>query len=111
MKSSIPALALSFALLAPLRAHDASNEMAAAANNFLSSLTPDEKAKVAFDFADAERTNWHFIPRERKGLQIKEMTQEQQASVSSNQSAERGSGAASSSFPMRWSVVTFSDCA
>ena len=73
----IPALLLSFTLLAPLRAHDASNEMAAAANNFLASLTPEEKTKVAFDFADGERTNWHFIPRDRKGLPIKEMTQEQ----------------------------------
>ena len=27
--------------------------------------------------AGAERTNWHFIPRERAGLPIKEMTQQQ----------------------------------
>ena len=77
MKLPIPALALSLALLTPLRAHEAGNEMAAAANNLLVALSPEEKAKVAFDFADAERTNWHFIPRERKGLPIKEMTQEQ----------------------------------
>ena len=77
MKLPIPALALSLAILAPLRAHDASSEMAAAANNFLAALTPDEKVKVAFDFTDTERMNWHFIPRERKGLPIKEMTQEQ----------------------------------
>ena len=71
-----PLLALALTSHA-LRAHEAGAEMAAAANNFLVALTPDEKAKVAFDFADAERTNWHFIPRERKGLPIKEMTQEQ----------------------------------
>jgi hypothetical protein len=62
---------------APLRAHEASAEMAAAANNYLNALTPEEKAKGVFDFKDAERTNWHFIPRARKGLPIKEMTQEQ----------------------------------
>ena len=77
MKLPIPALALSLALLTPLRAHEAGNEMAAAANNLLAALLPEEKAKIAFDFADAERTNWHFIPRDRKGLPIKEMTQEQ----------------------------------
>ena len=77
MKTSL-ALTLAFSLLlAPLRAHDATAEMSAAANNFLSALTPEQKAKATFDFAGEERTNWHFIPRERKGLQIKEMTQEQ----------------------------------
>ena len=69
-------LALSL-LLAPLHAHDATAEMAAAAGNFLAALTPEQKAKATFDFAGDERVNWHFIPRERKGLQIKEMTQEQ----------------------------------
>jgi hypothetical protein len=58
-------------------AHDASVEMAAAANNFLATLTAEQKAKVAFPFPDAERENWHFIPRARKGLPFKEMTQEQ----------------------------------
>jgi hypothetical protein len=77
MKTSL-ALALAFSLLlTPLRAHDATAEMAAAANNFLAALTPEQKAKATFDFADAERTNWHFVPKERKGLPIKEMTQEQ----------------------------------
>jgi len=69
-------LALSL-LLTPLCAHDATVEMAAAANNFLVALTPEQKAKAAFEFKDGERTNWHFIPRARKGLPIKEMTQEQ----------------------------------
>lgn len=77
MKTSLAfTLALSL-LLAPLHAHDATAEMAAAASNFLGSLTAEQKAQATFDFTGAERTNWHFIPRERKGLQIKEMTQEQ----------------------------------
>ena len=70
------ALALSL-LLAPLHAHDATAEMADAAKNFLGTLTAEQKAKATFPFAGAERTNWHFIPRERKGLVIKEMTHEQ----------------------------------
>lgn len=61
----------------PLRAHDAAAEMAAAARNFLGALTPEQQAKASFDFTDAERENWHFIPRVRKGLPIKEMTTEQ----------------------------------
>lgn len=63
-------LALSL-LLAPLRAHDAGEEMAAAAKNFLSALTPEQKSKANFDFAGTERTNWHFIPRERWASRLK----------------------------------------
>jgi len=74
----IPTLTLALALLlAPLRAHEASVEMAIAAKSFLAALTPEQKAAASFEFAATERTNWHFIPRERKGLAIKEMTQEQ----------------------------------
>ncbi len=74
---TLSALALSLSLLAPLRAHDASNEMAAAANNFLATLTPEQKQKASFEFPDEERKNWHFIPRVRKGLPLKELTYEQ----------------------------------
>jgi hypothetical protein len=70
------ALTLTFAAL-PLHAHDATAEMSAAAINFLSSLTPEQKARAAFDFPSEERKNWHFIPRERKGLPIKDMAPEQ----------------------------------
>lgn len=62
---------------APLFAHDATNEMAQAANNLLSTLTPEQKTKTVFEFKDTERSNWHFIPRARKGLPLKEMTPEQ----------------------------------
>lgn len=52
-------------------------EMAAAADAYLKSLSPEQAAKTKFDFKDAERLNWHFIPKERKGLTIKEMKPEQ----------------------------------
>lgn len=63
--------------VAPLRAHDAGSEMTAAAKNFLNALTPEQRATASFDFADEERVNWHYIPRARKGLVMKEMTTEQ----------------------------------
>src|SRR5882724_5761029 len=40
--------------------------MATAANNFLSLLSPEQKAKATFSMDDKERLNWHFVPRERK---------------------------------------------
>jgi hypothetical protein len=65
-------------LFAPFAfAHDASLEMAAAAKNLLAALTPEQKAKAGLDFAGKDRLDWHFVPKARKGLPIKEMTQEQ----------------------------------
>src|SRR5207253_1943657 len=48
--------------------------MARAANNFLNSLTPEQRAKATYKFEDDQRFDWHFIPKERKGLPLREMT-------------------------------------
>lgn len=55
-------------------AHEASEEIATAARNFLAALTPEQKQKATYEFKDAERVNWHFIPKGRNGLPLKEMT-------------------------------------
>lgn len=44
------------------------------ATAFLHSLTPEQKTQTAFAFNDDERLNWHFIPKERKGLTIGQMS-------------------------------------
>lgn len=64
-----------------LTAHDltgVANDMVTAANRFMAVLSPEQKAKATFEFADAERLNWHFVPRQRKGLPLGEMTPDQQ---------------------------------
>ena len=48
--------------------------MAECANRFLNSLTPEQRAKATFAFDDAERVNWAFVPLERKGLTLRDMT-------------------------------------
>ncbi|MEQ8336231.1 MAG: DUF3500 domain-containing protein [Cyclobacteriaceae bacterium] len=48
-----------------------------AANDFINSLDGNQKSKAIFDFKDEERYNWHFIPREREGLDLRNMNQEQ----------------------------------
>src|SRR2546428_2587127 len=76
---------LLFSQLAVLsaRAHSAADaqvvieEMTAAANNLLATLSAEQAAKATYALNDNERFNWHFIPRERKGLPLKEMTPEQ----------------------------------
>jgi hypothetical protein len=54
-----------------------SEEMSAAASGLSKSLSSEQQAKARFEFKDDERLNWHFIPRERKGLPLKEMNPEQ----------------------------------
>ncbi len=43
-------------------------KMATAATTFLESLADGQRELATFRFDDAERLNWHFIPRERQGL-------------------------------------------
>ncbi len=57
----------------------AAKEMAEAALNFWNGLTPEQQAKCAFPFESEERFNWHFIPRERRGITWNDMTPAQQA--------------------------------
>ena len=48
-------------------------DMAEAANRLLAALSEAQKAKIFFEFKDEERSNWHFVPRDRKGLPLKDM--------------------------------------
>ncbi len=48
--------------------------MTESANRFLAALSPEQKAKATFSFEDAERVNWFFVPIERKGLPLREMS-------------------------------------
>ena len=55
--------------------------MAAAATEFLKSLTPEQRQQAMFTFDGAERTHWNFIPTElfaRNGLTLKQMNPAQQ---------------------------------
>jgi len=51
--------------------------MADAANKFLASLTPEQKAKAGFEFSDEQRFDWHFVPRDRKGVPLKDLDENQ----------------------------------
>ena len=60
-----------------LAAAPVQTDMLSGVGNFLASLSPEQKAKACFGLDDAERKNWHFIPRVRQGLTMKEMSHEQ----------------------------------
>jgi hypothetical protein len=53
--------------------HGASR-MTECANRFLAALDANQRGKATFPFESDERMNWRFIPKERKGLPLREMT-------------------------------------
>ena len=55
------------------------NEMAAAAESLLESLSEAKREAAMMPFDDAERANFHYVPLDRKGALYKEMTAEQRA--------------------------------
>ena len=58
----------------------AATAMAAAANRFLESLTPEQRQQAALPFDSDDRARWHYVPTEsfpRKGLTIKAMNESQ----------------------------------
>src|SRR3954462_3353971 len=63
-----------FLLMSAYTRVPAAGVMEAAAKNFLNSLTPEQRAKATYKFEADERLDWHFIPKPRKGLPLKEMT-------------------------------------
>jgi hypothetical protein len=64
-------------IAAPAGVDKAASEMAQAALKFWSALTPDQQKKASYPVADPERLNWHFVPKARNGLTLKDMTPEQ----------------------------------
>ncbi|HXN21921.1 MAG TPA: DUF3500 domain-containing protein [Candidatus Dormibacteraeota bacterium] len=52
----------------------AASRMTECANRFLAALDAHQCGKATFPFDSDERMNWHFIPKQRKGLPLQEMT-------------------------------------
>lgn len=48
------------------------------ADSFLNSLSPEQRRTACFPFEDRERYDWHYIPRRRNGLALKDMNADQQ---------------------------------
>ncbi len=76
-------LGLVFSPLSPLPAVESViGEMQEAAAAFLDSLPPELKDKATFSMDDEEeRVNWHFVPREREGVGIKDLNEVQKAKL------------------------------
>jgi hypothetical protein len=78
------ALALLLSLLVVptgARESDVARDMREAAARFLAVLDEGQRTRTTFEFASDERLNWHFIPRERKGLPFYAMTDAQRTAA------------------------------
>jgi len=60
---------------------DPASAMTAATLKFLDTLNDSQEAAVRFPFDSEDRFDWHFIPRERKGVPLKMMTSAQRAAA------------------------------
>jgi hypothetical protein len=67
------------ALWAGAQVEPIGSRMAVAADRLLDSLSPAQAANATYPYDSPERLNWHFIPRARKGVPIKELSSEQRA--------------------------------
>lgn len=56
---------------------DLNPKMTMAVSAFLKTLNAEQKAEVMHPLADTLRFNWHFIPRERLGFNLKRMSEPQ----------------------------------
>jgi hypothetical protein len=74
----IAILLCSGAALAAMNFRPAGADMSHAAREFLAGLSADQRTEATMKFDDPARTDWHFIPKDkRKGLQVKHMDDQQ----------------------------------
>ena len=71
--SAVPRGEADPARVAPVSEYELA-DMLEAADAFLASLSAAQRSKAVFAFEDAERLNWHFVPRARRGLPLAEMS-------------------------------------
>jgi hypothetical protein len=78
MHSLLPRLGLvtvsALLLTAAYNRTNSASVMTEAANRFLASLTAEQRAKATFQLGDEERMHWFYVPIERKGLPLREMS-------------------------------------
>jgi len=79
------ALVVALAVGSMVAAERSSAAMATAASKLVGTLTPEQRQKATFEFANSEeRLHWHFVPTEtfaRNGLLLRDMTEAQRKLV------------------------------
>ena len=60
---------------------DTGSQMTVAAQDYLKTLSNSELEKGTWALNAEERFDWHFIPRDRYGVRLKDMTSEQRVAA------------------------------
>jgi hypothetical protein len=60
-----------------VRGAGAKERVVVAAQHFLDALRPALRERAALPFESPARTDWHFVPRDRAGVTLKEMNDEE----------------------------------
>lgn len=80
---ALGALTLASAAAGLMSRPSPASDMAAAASAFLDSLPPHLRTKAQVPFDSASRTDWHYIPRDRSGLEFSQMDAPQRTAARS----------------------------
>ncbi|HJQ23450.1 MAG TPA: DUF3500 domain-containing protein [Blastocatellia bacterium] len=75
LSASIVLLALAIGISGSARQSSAA--ITKAAQQFLASLTAEQRSKALMEFNDEERFNWFYVPRARRGIPLKELDERQ----------------------------------
>ncbi len=57
------------------------NALVSRTSLFVEHLSPAQEQKTQYKFEDAERFNWHFVPRSRNGVALRDLSEEQRKEV------------------------------
>ena len=68
---------LAFVVFAPKANKSLESGLIEAVQQFQQTLDQDQQSRLTYNFEDDERYNWHFVPRDRNGLPLKTMNEDQ----------------------------------
>ena len=68
---------ISLSCIISISVHAQSASLAKLANQFTQSLDKEQQLKLLYPFESEERFNFHFVPKERKGISINELNDKQ----------------------------------
>lgn len=80
----LPILKLTTILFACIQLHASpptARTMQVAATAFLNELSPELRAQASYPLDADERTNWHFVPKERNGVSLAQLNDAQEAKL------------------------------
>jgi hypothetical protein len=81
MLSIVAVLACTTAATVSARTPGPEAAMAREASAFLAALTEDQRRQAQYPFNDEERLNWHFIPKDRNGMPLKQLNPAQRTAA------------------------------